>query len=45
MPELSIGLSYPASPFPSDDLVCFDSVLIAGPGYYDPPPGTAGAAR
>ncbi|MER6575271.1 hypothetical protein [Nonomuraea sp. NPDC001023] len=33
VPELSVGMSYPADL----DQAGFDSVLIAGPGYYDPP--------
>ncbi|GAA3720482.1 hypothetical protein GCM10022224_103190 [Nonomuraea antimicrobica] len=33
VPKLAIGMSYPTDP----DQEGFDSVLIAGQGYYDPP--------
>ncbi|MCO6004030.1 hypothetical protein NE236_03475 [Actinoallomurus purpureus] len=42
--ELSVGMSRDlGEPFPSADRWCFDGVLIAGPGYYDPPPRDGGS--
>ncbi|MBB6556854.1 hypothetical protein [Nonomuraea rubra] len=44
VPGLSVGMSRSTVPCPDDDqetidrYTCFESVLIAGPGYYDPPP-------
>ncbi|MEU5882865.1 hypothetical protein [Spirillospora sp. NPDC047279] len=49
VPELSIGLSRSAVPFPGADqetvdrYTCFESVLIAGPGYYDSPSRGSGS--
>jgi hypothetical protein len=43
VPELSVGLSRSAVPYPGggqetiDRYTCFESILIAGRGYYDPP--------
>ncbi|MFF3438458.1 hypothetical protein [Streptosporangium sp. NPDC002721] len=50
VPELSIGLGRPMVPDEDDDeedrerYTCFDNVLVAGPGYYAPPP-IPGAGR
>ncbi|MFC4120442.1 hypothetical protein [Nonomuraea zeae] len=44
VPRLSVGLFRSEVPFPGadqetiDHYTCFESVLIAGPGYYDGPP-------
>ncbi|MET9250280.1 hypothetical protein [Nonomuraea sp. NPDC003709] len=44
VPELSVGMSRSGVPFPGADqetidrYTCFESVLIASRGYYDPPP-------
>ncbi|MFF3443258.1 hypothetical protein [Streptosporangium sp. NPDC002721] len=44
VPELSIGLGRPLVPDQDADeeererYTCFDNVLVAGPGYYAPPP-------
>ncbi|UBU11538.1 hypothetical protein [Nonomuraea gerenzanensis] len=43
VPELSVGMSRSTVPFRGADqetidrFTCFESVLIAGPGYYDGP--------
>ncbi|MFI6740888.1 hypothetical protein ACIBI9_48885 [Nonomuraea sp. NPDC050451] len=44
VPALSVGLSRSAVPYPGvdqetiDRYTCFESILIASRGYYDPPP-------